>query len=147
MTDHDQAVDVLAEAPERGLLAAMDFAWEKGLQSGTLPFSRAVLAGLAERGYLVSKLATASEVLPAGEVADTPTDSLDAAWKACEAALPNKRWRITEVRARYKHWRAVAEGPIREGWTVFVDGPTPIAALHALAAKLSQAGRKEPNRG
>lgn len=73
------------------------------------------------------------------------TPPLDAAWAAAEAALP-EGWRLTLGRSDddYATWSAIAvspaffEGEIAGGW-ISGEGPTPAAALLALAARLREA--------
>jgi hypothetical protein len=72
---------------------------------------------------------------------DTAPDSLDAAWAAVEAVLP-EGWHL----ASFAH-----DGPLNPGWYVdarpdghrsgryAASGPTPVAALRALEAKLKEA--------
>ena len=123
MTDHDQAVGVLAEVLGAGDPAAPD---------GYLSESGRILAALAERGYRVSRVG-----------------DLDAAWAAAEAVLPEGYAVMlrgsNDWMGRDPLWFASAyhHDGRRRSWTS-ADGPTPAAALNALAVQLSQAGRKEP---
>ncbi|MDP2622294.1 MAG: hypothetical protein Q8Q29_00650 [Actinomycetota bacterium] len=74
--------------------------------------------------------------------------TLDEAWAEAEAALP-EGWRIDTLRIgrNYPHepeveWVVWAEKPDyfapRDGRTAFGSGPTPTAALQALAAALRE---------
>ena len=64
-----------------------------------------------------------------------PVESLDAAWAEAEGALP-VGWALTHLMADPGSggWAAFAEPPT--GYEQEGDGPTPAAALRALAAKL-----------
>lgn len=66
-------------------------------------------------------------------------EGLDAAWAAAEAALP-EGWRLHLLEATPQdEWRVVAGKRIDDGTDPFIaiaEGPTPIAALLALVAKL-----------
>ena len=64
-------------------------------------------------------------------------DSLDAAWQEAEAALPEGS-RIDDLHEVSRGlWRASA--PDSRQWDIFEGyGPTPVAALRALAAKLRE---------
>lgn len=68
-------------------------------------------------------------------------DSIDAAWAAAEAALP-EGWVIQSVlRCTPECWQAWAADPAEDASDPFVaiaDGPTPAAALRSLAAKLRE---------
>ena len=77
-----------------------------------------------------------------------PIDSLDAAWAAAEAALPEGRQLQLEYArpglyvARYQ-WLTVVvvdgtQIPASSTWR-WSEGPTPAAALRALAARLEEA--------
>jgi hypothetical protein len=80
-----------------------------------------------------------------GEIDHQP--SLDAAWAEAEAVLP-EGWEIIELR-NGAVWHAAAFGiiPVPDmpglitGERLEDDGPTPAAALRALAAKLREVGR------
>lgn len=77
--------------------------------------------------------------------AEAPADSLDAAWAEAEAALP-EGWAIDGL------YRVVARTSLEREWEVIVHeddwqgdednhhgrGPTPAAALRALAARLRE---------
>ena len=63
------------------------------------------------------------------------TMTLDEAWAEAEAALP-EGWRITAIVgpvAGRGEWTASAYGYVPED-RAYADGPTPVAALRALAA-------------
>ena len=82
------------------------------------------------------------DLLDRDEVLAVVADSLDAAWAEAEAALANDRPGIRQGfvemlnrTARYDAERWSASGMTDQGgWIAF--GPTPAAALRALAAKL-----------
>ena len=65
---------------------------------------------------------------------------LDAAWKEAEAALP-EGWRVGILPQRLdddaKMYRVVALVPEHGDPQAWADGPTPAAALRALAARLT----------
>jgi len=69
-------------------------------------------------------------------------DSIDAAWAAVEAVLPKDAWLDGVQRTSYDDdapWEATACGPIPAGVDIIAaTGPTPAAALRALAAKLAE---------
>jgi hypothetical protein len=65
-------------------------------------------------------------------------DSLDAAWAEAEAALPEERarWRVGVSEKAGRDYQAYAQIDGAEGGNQWwADGPTPAAALCALAAK------------
>jgi hypothetical protein len=69
-------------------------------------------------------------------LAQPAPDTLDAAWARVEAALPDGwLWRV-QMQSRGPLWLADAwhRHDVDDGMTAF--GPTPIAALHALADAL-----------
>ena len=136
MTDYDQAV-----TPECEHRFVATYGFIDGKAAGTVAtwacqecrIKFVPITALAERGYRVSK------------------GDLDTAWKATEAALP-KWWHMGSLRAAVGFngsvastvgWTATAHYSLAQG-DAEAYGPTPAAALHALAAQLSQAGRKEP---
>lgn len=65
-------------------------------------------------------------------------ESLDAAWAAVEAALP-EGWRLHFLEASGTQWRAVAANQRDDGTDPFIairEAATPAAALQALASAL-----------
>ena len=86
------------------------------------------------------KIAPLSEPLKVHAVAST--DSLDAAWAEAEAALP-EGWAIVSIFATSSapwEWRAFAGLTVNpesdDPFMSWAEGPTPAAALRALAARL-----------
>lgn len=71
-------------------------------------------------------------------------DCLHCAWQAAEAALPEGWWYQLDGHAQGEH-RASAGEPkwSREYQRVEATGPTPTAALQALAAELRRRGHAE----
>jgi hypothetical protein len=94
--------------------------------------------------YTVKGIEVHETCLAALRAAHPEDDGLDAAWKAAEAALP-EGWAIDNLRHTAmmdQRWQAEAGsriGPVVQ-WnkvrTVIAEGPTPAAALRALAAHL-----------
>jgi hypothetical protein len=90
-------------------------------------------------GRMQAHLATHGIILPPPR--DLP-DSLDAAWAEAEAALP-EGWALQVAKDRADGQAEAMAGPIEFSWpphVVRVFGPTPAAALRALAAKLRGEG-------
>ena len=75
-------------------------------------------------------------------------DSIDAAWAAVEAALPpmpqhitgaGDKWHIGLLQRGAALWEAEAFCPDDSDWQMYLaSGPTPAAALRALAAQLAE---------
>lgn len=153
-------VQVLAEAlrDQRDVLDFWDWDWDAQRPSGWRHKRLAVniLAALAERGYGVEHEHRWTEVdsgTSGGGYHGHPPDiicdicgaeqhhSLDAAFAAAEAALP-EGWSGPMVRGVDDGtYQADAYDPTT-GDLTDGEGSTPAAALNALAAQLSQAGRK-----
>lgn len=71
---------------------------------------------------------------------DDRADSLDAAWAEAEAALP-EGWAITNLGVTQDGWQAWATlVPSHDEEFEAEYGPTPVAAVRALAAKLRERG-------
>jgi hypothetical protein len=79
------------------------------------------------------------------QIAAVVADSLDAAWAEAEAALPEGAYLVLSDDPRYTA-EATREGYHHPAigwvgvWTMEATGPTPTAALRALAAKLRERG-------
>lgn len=71
-----------------------------------------------------------------------PPDSLDAAWTRVERALPEGWW-LSNVDAQPGGWFAVAVSADGEEYEEG-DGPTPAAALNALADRLAAKEKVTP---
>lgn len=94
----------------------------------------------AQRRYalaLAQRLAADPAIARAtgGRIYAGPPDSIDEAWAAAEAALP-EGW-ILRLEGGLDH--AYASAFVRASETVFARASTPAAALRALAAKLREA--------
>jgi len=89
-------------------------------------------------------LATALANDPVVLAALTPSDPLDEAWREAEAALPDDSRVISLAwpSATDDEWIAIASEP--NGWRHVGSGPTPAAALRALALS-SKADPEEPH--
>ena len=145
-TDHDQAVSpeqMLAEALKASAncrCGALRFV--SGGHMADCPYYEGLLPGPwdAEAGRILATLAERG-----WHLSNTPPDSLDAAWKAAEAALPEGweimwlRWVPTDLWSVHAQARRESALGGVLAWEQSAEGPTPAAALNALTEQLRSA--------
>lgn len=133
------AAEVLAGAIEVALSVALHERADPSC-SGQPPYTDTQADAKALAAFVVRQPIWKNAIADTIQPANQPQDSLDAAWKAAEDALPEE-WSLTMLERIDDFWVARAEHPdsgLVEGAVLDAQGqgPTPVAALLALAEQL-----------